>query len=105
MLFRSQLFVTLNPHREPAPATVLGRFVYDHPSFDSRAIAAQAQLASLQGTNRTWFCGSYFGAGFHEDALKSGLAVAETLGGVRRPWAVPGAPSRDEGSRFAEAAE
>ncbi|MGZ9116933.1 MAG: NAD/FAD-binding protein, partial [Methylocystis sp.] len=36
----------------------------------------------------TWFCGAYFGSGFHEDGLQSGLAVAEQLGGVRRPWTV-----------------
>uniref|UniRef100_UPI001953FE78 hypothetical protein n=1 Tax=Streptococcus pneumoniae TaxID=1313 RepID=UPI001953FE78 len=42
----------------------------------------------LQGRRNTWFCGSYFGYGFHEDALQAGLAVAEALGGVRRPWQV-----------------
>ncbi|MCY1379081.1 hypothetical protein D9M69_667660 [compost metagenome] len=42
----------------------------------------------LQGQRRTWFCGAYFGAGFHEDGLQAGLAVAEALGGVRRPWRV-----------------
>jgi len=62
--------------------------VYDHPLFDAGAIAAQEHLWSLQGVNRTWFCGSYFGHGFHEDALQAGLAVAEELGGVRRPWTV-----------------
>ena len=46
------------------------------------------RLWSLQGQRRTWFCGSYFGYGFHEDALQSGLAVAEQLGGTRRPWTV-----------------
>ena len=51
-------------------------------------MAAQTKLWSLQGRNRTWFCGAYFGAGFHEDGLQSGLAVAEALGGVRRPWKV-----------------
>jgi uncharacterized protein len=51
-------------------------------------MAAQTRLWSLQGRNRTWFCGAYFGAGFHEDGLQSGLAVAEALGGVRRPWNV-----------------
>jgi predicted NAD/FAD-binding protein len=49
---------------------------------------AQEGLWSLQGRRRTWFCGAYFGAGFHEDGLQSGLAVAEQLGGVRRPWTV-----------------
>ena len=56
--------------------------------LDTAAIAAQGKLWSLQGRNRTWFCGAYFGAGFHEDGLQSGLAVAEALGGVRRPWNV-----------------
>ena len=41
-----------------------------------------------QGERNTWFCGAYFGSGFHEDGLQSGLAVAEALGGVRRPWNV-----------------
>jgi predicted NAD/FAD-binding protein len=80
------LFVTLNPMVEPQQ--VLREEHYDHPIFDAAAMSAQRRLWSLQGGNRTWFCGSYFGAGFHEDGLQSGLAVAETLGGVRRPWSV-----------------
>jgi predicted NAD/FAD-binding protein len=80
------LFVTLNPQREPRQAW--HREVYDHPLFDSAAIKAQRQLWSLQGRRNTWFAGAYFGAGFHEDGLQAGLAVAEALGGVRRPWRV-----------------
>lgn len=82
------LFVSLNPAVEPAPATVHARMTYTHPMSDAASAAAQKDLWSLQGDRRTWFCGSYFGAGFHEDALQSGLAVAEVLGGVRRPWRV-----------------
>lgn len=82
------LFVTLNPTREIAPDKVIRTDVYDHPLFDAGAISAQAELWSLQGARRTWFCGSYFGHGFHEDALQSGLAVAEAMGGGRRPWRV-----------------
>ncbi|OYX91368.1 MAG: hypothetical protein B7Y74_14655, partial [Novosphingobium sp. 35-62-5] len=48
----------------------------------------QCRLWALQGRRNTWFCGAWFGAGFHEDGLQSGLAVAEQLGGVRRPWTV-----------------
>jgi predicted NAD/FAD-binding protein len=59
-----------------------------HPVFDSASIEAQKSLWSLQGRNRTWFCGAYFGYGFHEDGLQSGLAVAEQLGGEARPWKV-----------------
>jgi predicted NAD/FAD-binding protein len=52
-------------------------------------LQAQKELWSLQGRGNTWFCGAYFGAGFHEDGLQAGLAVAEAIGGVRRPWTVP----------------
>lgn len=81
-----QLFVTLNPERPPAAALTHYETTYEHPQFDTRALDAQRHLWSLQGTRRTWFCGSYFGYGFHEDGLQSGLAVAEHLGGVARPW-------------------
>ncbi len=82
------LFVTLNPKTPPTPEMLHHSEVYDHPLFDAAAIAAQSQLWRLQGARRTWFCGAYFGAGFHEDGLQAGLAVAEALGGVRRPWQV-----------------
>lgn len=82
------LFVTLNPAVPPRPEHLLRTEVYEHPLFDTAAIAAQRRLWRLQGQQRTWFCGAYFGAGFHEDGLQAGLAVAEALGGVRRPWTV-----------------
>lgn len=88
------LFVTLNPGREPAPGSLLRSEVYEHPMFDAAATRAQRELWSLQGQERTWWCGAYFGSGFHEDGLQSGLAVAEALGGVRRPWTVEGESSR-----------
>ena len=82
------LFVTLNPPRPPRTDTILRSELYEHPIFDPPAIEAQKQLWSLQGQGGVWFCGAHFGAGFHEDGLQSGLAVAEQLGGVRRPWSV-----------------
>lgn len=82
------LFVTLNPTREVASEAVIRTDHYDHPLFDAGALAAQDRLWDLQGARRTWFCGSYFGHGFHEDALQAGLAVAEQLGDIRRPWTV-----------------
>ncbi|MBM3513755.1 MAG: FAD-dependent oxidoreductase [Alphaproteobacteria bacterium] len=82
------IFVTLNPPRTPRDGTVLAEFDYEHPIFNHAALDAQARLWSLQGQNRTWFCGAYFGHGFHEDGLQSGLAVGEALGGIRRPWSV-----------------
>ncbi len=88
------LIVTLNPQTPPDADQTLATFSYDHPLYDARALAAQRDLWQLQGQRNTWFCGSYFGYGFHEDALQSGLAVAETLGGVRRPWSVEGESNR-----------
>ena len=82
------LFVTLNPVSEPAAGKFIREFDYTHPFFDRASLATQGELWSLQGRKRTWFCGSYFGYGFHEDALQSGLGVAEQLGGLRRPWTV-----------------
>lgn len=82
------MFVTLNPMREPRADLVHHTEHYEHPQFDMATTAAQEQLWRLQGGRRTWFCGAWFGAGFHEDGLQSGLAVAEQLGGVRRPWQV-----------------
>lgn len=82
------LFLTLNPMQEPRPEHVIRVEHYEHPIFDAAAIRAQDELWSLQGRRRTWFCGAYFGSGFHEDGLQAGLAVAEAIGGVRRPWTV-----------------
>jgi uncharacterized protein len=82
------LFATLNPNKEIAADKLIKTEVYEHPLFDAGAIAAQQEIWDIQGARRTWFCGSYLGHGFHEDALQSGLAVAEQLGRVRRPWSV-----------------
>jgi uncharacterized protein len=89
LVTETPLFVTLNPPHAPASGTLLHTESYDHPIFDADAMAAQRRLWRLQGRKNTWFCGSYFGAGFHEDGLQAGLAVAEELGDVRRPWQVP----------------
>ena len=88
----SPLFVTLNPYREPDPGLRIRTESYEHPLFDAGAMRAQTRLWSLQGDGNTWWCGSYFGSGFHEDGLQAGLAVAEALGGLKRPWTVA-APS------------
>ena len=88
------LFVTLNPFTEPRAGQVISTHDYAHPQFDLGALRAQNELWSLQGQQNSWFCGAYFGAGFHEDGLQSGLAVAEALGAVRRPWTVEGESSR-----------
>ena len=91
------LFISLNPPFEPDAALTFARFTCEHPQFDAAAFAAQARLDDIQGINRTWFCGAWTGYGFHEDGLRSGIAVAERLGG--------GVPWRASRSIYAEAAE
>lgn len=88
-------FVTLNPIREPKAGRIVRSFLYDHPVYDLAARDAQEKLWSIQGHDRLWYCGSYFGYGFHEDGIQSGLAVAEALSGTKRPWTV-----RPEGDRI-----
>ena len=77
--FKTPLLVSLNPIDEPDPASVIRSFDYAHPVFDGAAIDAQRRLAAFQGNQNTWFAGAWTGYGFHEDGLKSGLAVADRL--------------------------
>ena len=77
--FSQPVVVSLNPAQELDPALVHGRFDYAHPVLDLAAIEAQKRLPAMQGGRHTYFCGAWTGYGFHEDGLKSGLAVADDL--------------------------
>ena len=77
--FAQPVVVSLNPVQAIAPQQVIGEYDYDHPVFDLSAIQAQAEVPQLQGEQHSWFCGAWTGYGFHEDGLKSGLAVADAL--------------------------
>ena len=81
----SPAFVSLNPLQPPAADKVFAEMTYDHPIFDAGAMQAQQDLLQLQGIGRLWFCGSYFGYGFHEDALRSAVTVARSLD-AELPW-------------------
>lgn len=107
---RKQIFVSLNPVRPPASDTIIHTQTYEHPLFDVAAMQAQRSMWSIQGAQNTWFCGAWLGAGFHEDGVQSGLAVAEALGAPRRPWQVENESGRihlgphNAGSALREAA-
>jgi predicted NAD/FAD-binding protein len=77
--FETPVLLTLNPFTEPHPDTVLAEFDYAHPIFDGAAIGAQRLLPTVQGRRQVWFAGAWTGYGFHEDGLKSGLAVAHAI--------------------------
>ena len=53
---------------------------YHHPLYTYESMATQQELPELNGKNRTYFCGSYFGYGFHEDAVRAGAIVGEAFG-------------------------
>ena len=104
---KTDLFVTVNPNQSVDPDRILYQTMCRHPVMDVNSIKAQKELWQLQGVKRSWFCGSYFGFGFHEDALQSGLAVGEDLGGIKRPWTVPNDSGRIQrfNNEYAQAAE
>jgi predicted NAD/FAD-binding protein len=77
--FAQPVLVSLNPLVAIDPSEVHGVFDYAHPVFDVAAIEAQRQVPGLQGQQHSYFCGAWTGYGFHEDGLKSGLAVAQLL--------------------------
>jgi uncharacterized protein len=79
------LFVSLNPPFAPADELTFGQYMCEHPQYTAAAFAAQKRLGEIQGRRRIWFCGAWTGYGFHEDGLRSGLAVAEALGAFA-PW-------------------
>ena len=72
-------FLTLNPILDIDNKKIIKEVEFTHPFYDIETIKAQKYLSELQGINNSWFCGSYFGYGFHEDGLKSAMAVANKL--------------------------
>ena len=71
---------TLNPTITIDPAKVLARMTYHHPIYSVQAIDAQRRYAEISGQRGTYFCGAYWGYGFHEDGVRSALAVADCFG-------------------------
>ena len=74
------LVVTLNRTDAIDPSSILVRRAYHHPVYTHAAVSAQTRKAEIQGLRRTWFAGAYWGWGFHEDGIRSGVEVAQSLG-------------------------
>ncbi|ROM85045.1 MULTISPECIES: NAD(P)/FAD-dependent oxidoreductase [Pseudomonas] len=72
--------VSLNQTALVDPAKIIARFQYAHPQYSLAASAAQADHAQLQGQQLSYYCGAYWGNGFHEDGVVSALKVAEHFG-------------------------
>ena len=71
---------TLNPTMVIDPAKVLGRMTYHHPVYSVQAIDAQRRYSEINGQRGTYYCGAYWGYGFHEDGVRSALRVADCFG-------------------------
>lgn len=74
------LIVTLNRSADIDPQKILWRGEYTHPLHDRASVDAQRRKSRIQGVGNTWFAGAYWGFGFHEDGMRSGVAVAKALG-------------------------
>ena len=72
-------FLTLNPVEIIDENKIIKKVNFTHPYLNSKTSALQKDLYKLQGKKRTWFCGSYFGYGFHEDGLKSSLEMLKNF--------------------------
>lgn len=77
---KREYFVTLNRARPIPQEHIIREILYTHPTYTFESFATQKELPKLNGPRHTYFCGSYFGYGFHEDAVKSGAAVAQQFG-------------------------
>jgi uncharacterized protein len=75
-----ELCVTLNRTAAIDPRQVIRTIPYAHPVYTAEGVRAQARRAEISGRNRTYYCGAYWGWGFHEDGVRSALAVGERFG-------------------------
>ena len=76
---KSNYFLTLNPIFEIDGSKIIKKIEFSHPFYDLQSLKAQKNLKELQGQKNSWFCGSYFGYGFHEDGLKSALNIVNQI--------------------------
>ncbi len=74
------LVVTLNRTAAIDPARILKRRSYRHPQYTHASVAAQGRRAEINGVDRLWYAGAYWGWGFHEDGMRSAVEVARALG-------------------------
>jgi predicted NAD/FAD-binding protein len=77
---QNDYIVTLNPGIEIPEASVINRTTLTHPLYSFDSMDTQDKLRANNGKQNTWFCGSYFGYGFHEDAVRSAVEVAQGFG-------------------------
>lgn len=68
--------VTLNNTAQIKPELILRSFIYHHPEYSLKSMAARKQRDTICGHQRTHFAGAYWYNGFHEDGVRSAFDVA-----------------------------
>ena len=76
------MFVTLNATRDIDPAKIYDEVTLHHPVYDLAALAAQEEVAQMNGQKNSWFAGAWVKNGFHEDGLASAADVVASLTGA-----------------------
>jgi predicted NAD/FAD-binding protein len=77
---QTQFVVTLNDTASIDPDKILGIYQYSHPVYNRGSLSAQQQRKTINGKHRSWYCGAYWYAGFHEDGIRSALDIVNDLG-------------------------
>lgn len=77
---RRHYLVSLNRKAPIRDETIVYQVDYTHPTYTLASMGTQERLPGLNGKRNTWFCGSYFGYGFHEDAAHSASLVLKDFG-------------------------
>ena len=77
---KNQYCVTLNPKTQVQQSHMIREMIYTHPIYTPESLASQSGINEISGQRNTYYCGSYLGYGFHEDAVKSAAAVARSFG-------------------------
>lgn len=73
------VIVSLNMNEQVDTDKVWKYLQYEHPVYTQDTIDAQNQKGNIQGKHQTYYCGAYWGWGFHEDGARSGLEAAKQL--------------------------
>ncbi|MAP61372.1 MAG: FAD-dependent oxidoreductase [Candidatus Marinimicrobia bacterium] len=72
--------VTINNTHEIDKSKIIKEIIYHHPLYTIESVDAQNRKSMICGKNNTFFCGSYWGYGFHEDGVNSAIDVCSKFG-------------------------
>jgi uncharacterized protein len=78
---KKDLIVSVNQSDIIEPTKIMQKFTYAHPIYSQGAFESQPKQSIISGKNNTFYCGAYWGYGFHEDGVKSALHISQLLGG------------------------